>query len=106
MAKKDSMNLKEVLKNVDVGTTESLVGNTTTRTLWSKKHDDGSVETTTETKREFTIKPSKSDAKLGAVAGAVAGGVIGEYIPFIGGHVCAATGAIIGGIAGWIFGPA
>ena len=104
MAKKNSDTIREVLRDIHLG--ESLVGTTPTRTIWSKKHDDGSVEETTQTTREFTIKPSKTGAKLGAIAGAVAGGVIGEYIPFIGGHVCAAVGAIIGGIAGWIFGPA
>ena len=104
MAKKNSDTIREVLRDIPLG--ESVVGTTKTIRTWSKHRDDGSVEETTQTTREFTIKPSKTGAKLGAIAGAVAGGVIGEYIPFIGGHVCAAVGAIIGGIAGWIFGPA
>ena len=73
---------------------------------WTRKRDDGTPETVTEIKKDFTIKPSKTDAKLGAIAGAAAGGVIGNYLPFIGGPICAAIGAIAGGIAGWIFGPA
>ena len=63
-------------------------------------------ETVTETTRDFTIKPSKSGAKLGAIAGAVGGAAIGKYVPFIGGNVCMIIGAVAGGIAGWIFGPA
>ncbi len=76
-----------------------------TRT-WTEPRADGSIETITETKKDFTIKPSKTGAKLGALAGAAAGAVISEYIPFIGGTVCAVICAIIGGVAGWIFGPA
>ena len=66
---------KDVWKSGFRGFTSSV---TTIRT-WTRKRDDGTQETVTETKKDFTIKPSKSGAKLGAIAG---------------------------GIAGWIFGPA
>ena len=69
MAKKNSDTIKEVLRNISPNPQSAVVNTKTIRT-WTKKHDDGSVETTTETKREFTIKPSKSGAKLGAIAGA------------------------------------
>ena len=105
---------KDALKN-SVG---RAISSTTTIRTWTRKRDDGIPETVTETKddwtpetvteikKDFTIKPSKTGAKLGAIAGAAAGGVIGNYLPFIGGPICAAIGAIAGGIAGWIFGPA
>ena len=92
----------EACKNIGTNATTS----TTTIRTWTRKRDDGTPETVTETKKDFTIKPSKTGAKLGAIAGAAAGGVIGNYLPFIGGPICAAIGAIAGGIAGWIFGPA
>lgn len=93
---------KDAVKNSFAGATNSV---TTIRT-WTRKRDDGTPEIVTETTKDFTIKPSKRGAKLGAIAGAAAGGVIGNYLPFIGGPICAAIGAIAGGIAGWIFGPA
>lgn len=91
---------KDVVKDIPIGTSAT----TTTIRTWTKKRDDGTVETTTT--KDFTIKPSRSGAKYGAMAGAAAGGVIGNYLPFVGGTVCAVIGAIAGGIAGWIFGPA
>lgn len=101
--KNEILNLiTESIKGVAQQATETTY---TTRT-WTEPRADGSIETITETKKDFTIKPSKTGAKLGALAGAAAGAVIGEYIPFIGGTVCAVICAIIGGVAGWIFGPA
>ncbi|MBQ3446719.1 MAG: hypothetical protein IJG37_03640 [Synergistaceae bacterium] len=57
----------EATKDIPIGTATST---TTTVRTWSRKHDDGTVETTTETTKDFTIKPSKTGAKLGALAGA------------------------------------